>query len=61
MKQLIDNVALASVLEQMGIAEISQATIRQSGEIARTLEKKDYFITKNVHLPALASAMEEAC
>ena len=39
MKQLIDNVALASVLEQMGIAEISQATIRQSGEIARTLEK----------------------
>ena len=39
MKQLIDNVALASVLEQMGIAEISQATIRPSGEIARTLEK----------------------
>ena len=39
MRQLIDNAALASVLEQMGIAEISQATIRQSGEIARTLEK----------------------
>ena len=39
MKQLIDNAALASVLEHMGIAEISQATIRQSGEIARTLEK----------------------
>lgn len=30
-------------------------------EYARTLEKKDYFITKNVHLPALAGAMEEAC
>lgn len=39
MKQLIDNAALASVLEQMGIADISLATIRQSGEIARTLEK----------------------
>lgn len=39
MRQLIDNAALASVLEQMGIAEISQATIRLSGEIARTLEK----------------------
>ena len=39
MRQLIDNAALASVLEHMGIAEISQATIRQSGEIARTLEK----------------------
>lgn len=39
MKQQIDNAALASVLEQMGIADISRATIRQSGEIARTLEK----------------------
>lgn len=39
MKQMIDNVALASVLEQMGIEDISRATIRQSGEIARTLER----------------------
>ena len=39
MKRLIDNVALESVLDQMGITDISCATIRQSGEIARTLEK----------------------
>lgn len=39
MKQMVDNVALASVLEQMGIEDISRATIRQSGEIARTLER----------------------
>ena len=39
MKRPIDNTALASVLEQMGISDISCATIRQSGEIARTLEK----------------------
>lgn len=40
MKRPIDNTALASVLEQMGISDISCATIRQSGEIARTLEKQ---------------------
>ncbi len=40
MKRQIDNSALASVLEQMGISDISDATIRQSGEIARTLERE---------------------
>ncbi len=40
MKQPIDNAALASVLEQMGISDIADATIRQSGEIARTLERE---------------------
>ncbi len=38
MNRQIDNSALAAVLEQMGISDISNATIRQSGEIARTLE-----------------------
>lgn len=38
MKRPIDNTALASVLDQMGISDISRATIRQSGEIARALE-----------------------
>ncbi len=40
MKRLIDNAALAAVLERMGISDISDATIRQSGEIARTLERE---------------------
>ncbi len=40
MKRPIDKAALASVLERMGISEISDATIRQSGEIARTLERE---------------------
>ncbi len=40
MKRHIDNDALAAVLEQMGISDISNATIRQSGEIARTLERE---------------------
>ncbi len=38
MNRQIDNAALAAVLEQMGISDISNATIRQSGEIARVLE-----------------------
>ncbi len=40
MDRQIDNAALSSVLEQMGISDISNATIRQSGEIARILEKE---------------------
>ncbi len=40
MKRQIDNASLAAVLEQMGISDISNATIRQSGEIARTLERE---------------------
>ncbi len=38
MDRQIDNTALASVLERMGISDIADATIRQSGEIARILE-----------------------
>ncbi len=40
MNRPIDNAVLAAVLEQMGISDISDATIRQSGEIARTLERE---------------------
>ena len=39
MKQPIDSDALCSVLERMDITEISNATIRQSGAIARALEE----------------------
>ena len=38
MKLPIDNQVLASVLKQMDILDISSATIRQSGGIARALE-----------------------
>ena len=40
MKRPIDHAVLASVLEQMDISDISRATIRQSGEIARCLERE---------------------
>ncbi len=39
MKLPIDKATLADVLKQMDILEISRATIRQSGAIAKTLEK----------------------
>ena len=39
MKPPLDSSALDSVLERMGISDISNATIRQSGEIARALER----------------------
>lgn len=39
MKLPIDNATLADVLKQMDILEISRATIRQSGAIAKALEK----------------------
>lgn len=39
MNQPFAGSALDSVLESMGISDISNATIRQSGEIARTLER----------------------
>lgn len=39
MKLPIDNATLAEVLKQMDILDISRATIRQSGAIARALEK----------------------
>lgn len=40
MKRPIDNSVLASVLEPMGISDISCATIRQAGEISRALESR---------------------
>ena len=40
MKLPIDNQVLSSVLEQMDILDISGATIRQSGAIARALEER---------------------
>ena len=40
MKLPIDKSALGSVLEHMGISDIARSTIRQSGEIARTLERE---------------------
>lgn len=43
MKNQIDRTALDAVLEQMGISDISCATIRQSGEIARILEREQNF------------------
>ncbi len=40
MNRQIENAALDAVLERMGISNIADATIRQSGEIARTLERE---------------------
>ncbi len=40
MNKPIDNETLSAVLEQMGIDDISNASIRQSGEIARKLESE---------------------
>ena len=36
----VSHSALANVLKQMGISDISHSTIRQSGSIARSLEKE---------------------
>lgn len=48
MKLPIDKAVLAAVLEQMDILDISRATIRQSGAIARTLESQTQ--TEFLHL-----------
>lgn len=58
MKRPIDNSALVSVLDQMGISEISRATIRQSGDIARTLEKTTgiEFLHLEMGIPGLPPA-----
>ena len=58
MKRLIENTALESVLDQMGIDDISCATIRQSGEIARTLEKSAgvEFLHLEMGIPGLPPA-----
>lgn len=51
----IDKLALGAVLEQMGISDISCATIRQSGEIARTLESEQNieFLHLEMGIPGL--------
>ena len=58
MKRPIDNTALASVLDQMGITDISNATIRQSGEIARALERQSgvEFLHLEMGIPGLPPA-----
>lgn len=58
MKQPIENAALNSILESMGISDISCATIRQSGEIARTLEKNlgIEFLHLEMGIPGLPAA-----
>ncbi|MBR5275195.1 MAG: pyridoxal phosphate-dependent aminotransferase, partial [Bacteroidales bacterium] len=50
--------ALASALEQMNISDISCATIRQSGELARTLEKEQgvEFLHLEMGIPGLPPA-----
>ena len=35
----VNDSILSAVIQQMGISDIAAATIRQSGEIARTLER----------------------
>lgn len=54
----IDKLALGAVLEQMGISDISRATIRQSGEIARTLESEQNieFLHLEMGIPGLPPA-----
>ncbi len=58
MKRQIDNSTLSAVLEQMGISDISNATIRQSGEIARTLEREQgvEFLHLEMGIPGLPPA-----
>lgn len=58
MKRKIDRPALDAVLEQMGIADISYATIRQAGEIARTLEREQNmeFLHLEMGIPGLPPA-----
>lgn len=58
MKTPIDRSVLDAVLEHMGISDISCATIRQSGEIARTLEKEQdvEFLHLEMGIPGLPPA-----
>lgn len=54
----VDNQILASVLEQMDITDISAATIRQSGSIARELESRTglEFLHLEMGIPGLPPA-----
>jgi len=58
MNRPIEKSALDAVLEQMGISDISCATIRQSGEIARTLEREQNveFLHLEMGIPGLPPA-----
>ncbi len=58
MNRLIDSSALAAVLEHMGISDISDATIRQSGDIARMLEHETgvKFLHLEMGVPGLPPA-----
>ena len=58
MKTPIDRSVLDAVLVHMGISDISCATIRQSGEIARTLEKEQdvEFLHLEMGIPGLPPA-----
>lgn len=58
MKSQIEKSVLDAVLEQMGISDISCATIRQSGEIARTLEREQNveFLHLEMGIPGLPPA-----
>ena len=58
MNRPIDKAALDAVLEQMGISDIADATIRQSGEIARTLEREQNveFLHLEMGIPGLPPA-----
>lgn len=53
-----DRSVLGSVLERMDIADIAQATIRQSGDVARTLERETgtEFIHLEMGIPGLPPA-----
>lgn len=54
----VSHSALAAVLQQMGISDISHSTIRQSGSIARTLEKETgtEFLHLEMGIPGLPPA-----
>ena len=54
----VNHPTLAAVLQQMGISDISHSTIRQSGSIARTLEKKTgtEFLHLEMGIPGLPPA-----
>lgn len=54
----VSHSALANVLQQMGISDISHSTIRQSGSIARVLEKETgtEFLHLEMGIPGLPPA-----
>lgn len=58
MKLPLDRAVLDSVLERMDIADIAQATIRQSGDIARTMERETgaEFLHLEMGVPGLPPA-----